>query len=586
MAKAIDFSGLMIGLSFFVIVTALLLTRLLFSLYLEGRKAEFHQMQILGFSASELKKIYLGEVLFTSLLTTPLGSILGIPLGFILLWGFNNGWQGAVNGASLSFCWSFQSIFISYLLTEILILITVHFSLRKWNLPKKNQNQKPPAYGKKTVIALLLFAVIFPSVLFASQQLQMILLVLSGITLLALGYFYSGYLVYRCSHIKTSLSFFTLALRNLGRNPKRSLAVFLMLSIATFLIFTISVNRKSITLQSSGLSSGTGGITYYMESALPLIGDLNQPDVRNKMKLEELNKEVRFIPLPTILGSEASCLNLNRVVRPHISGISPDALRGRFSFRTFLPSFAELPDPWEILNHQESDPTLIPAVADMDVIQWILGKKLGDVILVNSPTGTIYKLKLMAGLENSLFQGHLLISQKNLHRIFPDQAGASLFMITSPPALTAKTKSLLDKNLGPFGLHLEKGMDRLNRFHQVQNTYLSVFALLGALSLILGCGGLSILNRRNIMERSAELRQLMVLGFSFPQLKRMIFYENFILFVAAISLGILASIPIFFLVINSPGGQLPTFEVIGMVLIVLIFGTLSLTLSIKHLRNI
>ena len=71
----------------------------------------------------------------------------------------------------------------------------------------------------------------------------------------------------------------------------------------------------------------------------------------------------------------------------------------------------------------------------------------------------------------------------------------------------------LTKSLSDVGLELQPTAERLDAFHAVQNTYLSIFQLLGALGLLLGSVGLGLVVLRNTQERRGELALLSALGF-------------------------------------------------------------------------
>ena len=64
------------------------------------------------------------------------------------------------------------------------------------------------------------------------------------------------------------------------------------------------------------------------------------------------------------------------------------------------------------------------------------------------------------------------------------------------------------------GLDLTPASSRLAEFNRVENTYLSIFMILGSFGLILGSFGIGIVVWRNIRERRGELALLQAVGFS------------------------------------------------------------------------
>jgi ABC-type antimicrobial peptide transport system permease subunit len=71
----------------------------------------------------------------------------------------------------------------------------------------------------------------------------------------------------------------------------------------------------------------------------------------------------------------------------------------------------------------------------------------------------------------------------------------------------------------------------------VENTYLSIFQVLGGLGLLLGSAGLAIVVARNVLERRREFGLLEAVGFRARQLRRLVFAEHRWLIVAALVIG-------------------------------------------------
>ena len=125
---------------------------------------------------------------------------------------------------------------------------------------------------------------------------------------------------------------------------------------------------------------------------------------------------------------------------------------------------------------------------------------------------------------------------------------------------------------------------RLAEFESVQNTYLSIFALLGVLAILLGTVGLGIVLVRDIMERKKEIGLLQSFGYGSGRIFRLLFTEYFLL----ISAGILAGF------ITGVISTLPEFVSVGysqvtrsllMILIILLINSV-LWISVFVWRNI
>ena len=68
-----------------------------------------------------------------------------------------------------------------------------------------------------------------------------------------------------------------------------------------------------------------------------------------------------------------------------------------------------------------------------------------------------------------------------------------------------------------YGLGTQSGAslkDRMAAFHEVENTYIAIFNILGGLGMILGSVGVGVVMARNLVERRGEFETLRVLGLS------------------------------------------------------------------------
>jgi hypothetical protein len=150
-----------------------------------------------------------------------------------------------------------------------------------------------------------------------------------------------------------------------------------------------------------------------METAVPVAGNLNLPGGRSEFGLDEPElKDLRFVQADKVNGDDASCLNLNHVTSPSILGIDPEEFisHGSFSFASAL-DLAGDKNPWSLLNGNHNNK--IYGIADQTVMQWGLKVKTGDTLKYRSENGQPLDIILCGGLKSSVFQGHLIISQKS-----------------------------------------------------------------------------------------------------------------------------------------------------------------------------
>ena len=95
---------------------------------------------------------------------------------------------------------------------------------------------------------------------------------------------------------------------------------------------------------------------------------------------------------------------------------------------------------------------------------------------------------------------------------------------------------------GDRGLELTPAVKRLAEFNEVENTYLSIFQVLGGLGMLLGSAGLGIVVARTVFERRREFGLLEAVGFTPQTLRRLVFAEHRWLIVGALGIGAVSAL--------------------------------------------
>jgi ABC-type antimicrobial peptide transport system permease subunit len=207
------------------------------------------------------------------------------------------------------------------------------------------------------------------------------------------------------------------------------------------------------------------------------------------------------------------------------------------------------------------DDNEVPAIGDAASIQWALGKKIGDTIDYTDERGQKFKLRLVAGVANSILQGNLIIDEAEFVKRFPGEAGHRLFLIDLAAGAGAasnrveKISAALSRALQDVGLELTPATQRLAAFNAVQNTYLNTFQVLGGLGLLLGSAGLGVVVLRNVLERRSELGLLQAVGFRRRSLHWLVLSEHGGLLALGLAVGILAAVAAVLPALLAPGAE-------------------------------
>lgn len=525
-----DFGSLFLSLSFFIIVAAILLTSLLFSLHAQNRKTETATLAAVGFRKNIIIRILVIETSMVVITGSILGVFGGILYNKLLLLGLNTLWNDAVRTSLLQMQLLPETLiagFAAGMITSILtLLIVLRQNLRKPLSSLVKGEIIPMAalnYRHKKIsltVAILLFSasagIFFYSFRTSQSDLSALFLSAGGL-IMAGSIVFLYFMLLRANSIQSESlpRFFTLILRNAGMKKRRTISAVTLLAIGTFSVIITGANRKSFYGSENNVQSGTGGFLAWAESTVPVMNDLNLPEGKTKYGLtdEPALRDVKFVQMLRLTGNDASCLNLNQVSAPVILAVNPQYFDQKQSFSFIkLDVAADSKHPWLTLNKQLAA-GVIPGYADQTVIQWGMHKSVGDTILYTDESGRILKVKIMGGLDNSIFQGNILVSGELFRHYFPSAGGSRVMLIDGNLAQRSVILNRLEYLFQDFGMQATPASERLAQFNSVENTYLSVFMLLGGLGVILGTFGLGIVIMRNIKERKQEIALYQVIGF-------------------------------------------------------------------------
>lgn len=576
-----DFSGLFIGLSFFLLVAGIILTSLLFRLNLENRAQQIKLFSALGFGEKQVRGFYLTEGFVVALTGGLMGLVVSVIYTSLVFRILNTLWFEIVRTDVLLIKIYPVTLILGLFISLLVSMLAVFVSVRRFQnqfsgnrIKVKTARQKwgwtKPVIYFLPVIAVLI--VIYQGVI--SGQMNPGLFFLSGILLL------TGILLiirnFLFSIEKSGAADFgkrRLILMNLVRNKARSMTVITLFAIGTFLVVSTGSNKLDLSAGAQKKTSGTGGFLFFAESSVPVLFDINDKDKRAE---EGIVEDFSAVQLMKVEGDDASCLNLNRISQPAILGVDPAALAGRFSFAAKTKETSET-DPWLALNKTFADGT-IPAIADQTVIQWGLGMKVGDILLYQNEKGDTLRLKLIAGTTSSVFQGFVLISNQNFLKNYPTHSGTSVFLVEGKTENQQQIGDELNSVFRDYGWEMTTTVSRLVEFYSITNTYLSIFMALGALGLILGTIGLAVILARSLLERKREIAVMQATGFDTKPIFRIIAFEYFILLVTGVLTGLGAAVIAVLPAFLSPGSDASVSTVALVVALILVNGFIWIAL--------
>jgi ABC-type lipoprotein release transport system permease subunit len=570
-----DFGEYFTYFSFFLVVSALLLTGLFFQLGIGQRLREIGTLRAVGFPASKIRRLFVAEGFILSVAGVVAGSVGAVAYAAFLLYGLKTWWRGAVGTGLLTLHVSADSLLGGGIAGVVIALLCVLATLRslKRSSPRdllsgNRAVEQHPKHGTRWLrvgaALAILSALALVGAAFAHAIPDAGAFFGAG-TLLLIGAIFFEWARLRGVNGMVA-SVVKLGVRNASYRPGRSVLVIALISSAVFLVVALDAFRRP-PVAASDPHSGTGGFPLAAESQLPIFWDLNTPAGRDNLNLSAV-RDARFYAFRLRPGEDASCLNLYEPHTPRILGACRAFLEAnRFSF---AETIAKTENPWLLLDTDSQD--VIPAIADANSITYVLHHKVGDVF----DAGGV-KVKLVAALDDSIFQSELIVSEKNFTRAFPDEQGFRYFLIEGPPSIAAP----LDDALTDYGFDAVSTPERLAAYHRVENTYLSTFQALGGLGLLLGTLGLGAVLLRNVMERRKELALLRAVGYRPEHLRTMVIAENAYLLIAGTIIGAFSALVAILPAFLQRGGHLPNPSLALLLLAVPVTGMAASLIAVR-----
>jgi putative ABC transport system permease protein len=535
-AQGLDFGGLVLGFAFFLEAAALLLVGLLFALAVHGRRREIGVLLGLGFRPGRVRALLLAEGTVLAAAGALPGAGLGVLFCAWMVSILESAWPAPGGLADLQVTVGPTSLLAGAgagVLAAAAAVAVATGRLSRVPVVGLLHAVQPPVPGRGSALAPVAGAVLLavgaawalwpaqdpPS---AERSLAAGALALAGGVLL-IRRVLTGH--GRPAGVPGRWS---LARRSLTLHPGRTTATLGLVATTAFMVTAVESFRLDPAVRADRVSAGTGGYTLWAEAAVPLAEDPSSVDYLARKGLDPAHS---ITAVRVHAGDDASCLNLNRAQAPRVLGVPTAELHERGAF-AFTP--AGTPG-WTSLTESRGDGA-IPAIADMNTLQWALGIGVGDELTVTEAHGRSVTFHIVGALQRSVLQGALLVDEASFRELYPADDGYGLLLVDGPDDARELATALQD-----HGLDVTTTVDRLGAFHAVENIYLSMFQLLAALALLLGTAGLGIGLLRSVIERRGELAMLHAVGFTRGAVRGLVLREYALVLAAGLAVGLAAA---------------------------------------------
>ena len=607
------FSLLFLGFSFFIIAAAVMLVALLFKLGIDGRAAEIGTLLAVGFRRRRIRRLLLGEGAVVAIIGGLLGVAAGLGYAWLMIEGLRTWWLAAIVTPFLQLHVTGESLVIGFAVGVIVSLATIAWSLRQQSrgsvrsllagdiapADATRAGDVSPRIGRRwpriVGIVALLAAIALAAALGGrmSGEEQAGVFFTSGFLLLI------GLLLLLWDRLRSD--------RGLGTAGRESIAA-----------PRPAQRRPPADAKHAHDRTDGGGQLHHRRRQRVLArtakracrtqqrrrgfralrrnrpADLSRPELARRPQGASLRKRRRQAARrrrdhrpPRQSGDDASCLNLYQPRQPRILGVPPALVKhdGFDWSATAATTQAERDNPWLLLDekpHGGSATAPIPVVLDAATATYSLHLDgVGAIYNITDSRGQQVSLRVVGLLQNSLFQGDLLIREADLVRLFPESSGKRVFLVDTKQQSPSEVARVLDAALGDYGFDAESSRRRLESFMAVQNTYLSTFQRLGGLGLLLGTIGLAVVQLRSVIERRGELALMRAIGFRRRRLAGMVLLENAALLTGGLAIGIIAALVAILPQLLSGRATTPWLSLAETLGLVLAFGLTAGTLAVR-----
>jgi ABC-type lipoprotein release transport system permease subunit len=567
--EAIDFGGLFLGLSFFLVVAALLLTALLFVLSVEQRAPQTGLLLALGYTPRAVLGLLLGEGMGVAVVGAALGTVFATAYTRLLLWALEILWPDAVAGAVVTYFGCPESLLTGAAAGLIGAMVAMAVALRlQARHPAREllaggvaQDLPAAPRGGRVALALALAATAGAGgIVVMAPGGEGAVEAFFGAGTLALAAFF-GYGWFALTRLAAGgsndrMTVTGLGLRNAGRRPGRSLAVAGLLAAGSFMVLAVASMQEDGAARAQDRRSGTGGFAFYGQTTLGMPRDVAEAKETGHAA------GVEWVPIKRFDGDDASCFNLNRAKTPNLLGVdAADFVRRN--------AFAD-PETWGLLDRPIADGAVAALAGDSDTAMWGLQKRAdgspGNDLEYRDEQGRAFTVRLVGKLPMrvSVFQGAVLISERAFNAKYPSEDGYRVWLVDATPDRAEAVAERLGRDFERTGLDLEPAAQRLAAFGAVQRAYLRIFLALGGLGLLLGSAGMGVVVLRNVLERRGELAALRAMGFDRAAVRRVVRVEHLLLLgwgmVGGLCAAALAMLPS----LRAPGADVPWTALAGL----------------------
>ncbi|MCL2683422.1 MAG: ABC transporter permease [Bacteroidales bacterium] len=559
--SGVDFSTLFLSLGFFIIISAAMLMIVPLSEMLFRRRDELKLLKAIGFSNKRILRLLWREANPVVWISAIGGVIVGLLYTYLVLFLLGTVWKGATHTEGFQMFPEFSTIFIGLISGVVLSLMILYFSIREGtkSFRLRSTTRQVAERSRSHISRFNLSKLIRASILHNKKQalLSFVTLACGVLIVFSVGLNRRGFA--DSSQIQTATGGFALWVET-------AVPVFhnLQTEEGRTKLGLTDLHEDVHIVQLLKYSADDASCLNLNRVVTPNVLGINMEDLKNSdfritktiagadvhvraNNVDNNGTDYKSAPAKTVKQADVS--TALRCARHDNAKREREGREGfgGFAAKSFSPSPLQntvIPSGAHKVREVEESPCyngVYPALVDETVLKWSLGKKLGDTLIYLGEKGDTILIQLVGTLENSIFQGSILIDKNLFSEIWSEISGSEIMLVNVPENEIEHTKTLLSQALNNYGVRVMSTNERMKLFYSVTDTYLTIFLTLGGLGLLLGIFSFIIVVRKNLLARTKEITLYRSLGFDEKQMFNLLYKENIIIPIFAIFTGVLGS---------------------------------------------
>jgi putative ABC transport system permease protein len=569
---------------------------------IEGRRREIGILRSLGFKRRNITSIITMEGAFLSLA----GSLAGVGAGALFaalgVWASNNLWTGILPVSSKLHLPGTDVLAAGFLAGFVVSVAAFAAGSRSASrgavssgirgFPDAPAPARAPAFGTLLLASYVAFLIALAGAGYYLSAASGDLLLLYYFAFGDLLLLATGLLIYmNLERIGAALSgrarLGRIPLANFSRNRKRTGAYIVVYALVVFPLLTLSAY---LPMQAGSVSAQAnlrgGGYDILGTSEVPMFFDLGNASERSSHNVTGF-PDVSVVQFLSFGNPGGTCSNLDTKAPPKIL-----AANGSFVSDSKIPVSDSVDGSrgapaWRLLDRDEGK-GVVPAIGDYTTVVWIFGKGLGGTIPITDEHGNAVRLRIVAILHDSVFQGSVFISEGSMKRLYPTLSQYNMFLFrlhrgwTGEGAGTngasgagagapengsaANVAAALESSLSGYGFSARPVSDLVRDLIRVDLAYVSMLQAMLAAGLLIGTLGFAAKVARETIERRFELGVLRAVGFRRGQIARLLVQENVFIFLLGFGLALASALPASYLFLHDLPPPLDTLAVLVLLL--------------------